>query len=202
MSGKKKNFLDDLSNSGLVVRLYRQLGSIACPHQNQITYAASPPTLAKNARMGHPQSERCTQRSFKLGLLPRHSSKARKKKNFLEDLSNSGRPFDYIATRGFDHVSTTKANSTCSIATHPCEKRKDGAPSVEIVHAKIAKSGEPAQQKPPEWWEIACESDELKKCREDPRFPYLVTGAGPPLETEAAPPLRFFCKGGNSSQRE
>jgi hypothetical protein len=26
-----------------------------------------------------------------------------------------------------------------------------------------------------EWWEIACDGEKLKKCRQDPRFPYLVT---------------------------
>ena len=52
------------------------------------------------------------------------------------------------APSGFDHVSTTKSNSTRSIATHPCKKRKDGAPSVGMVHAKIVKGGPPAQQ---EW---------------------------------------------------
>jgi hypothetical protein len=53
---------------------------------------------------------------------------------------------------GFDHVSTTKSNSTRGIATHPfdklragsCKKRKDGAPSVGMVHAKIVKGGPPA----------------------------------------------------------
>ena len=29
-------------------------GITTCPQQNQIAHAASPPTLAKNARMGHP----------------------------------------------------------------------------------------------------------------------------------------------------
>jgi len=37
----------------------------------------------------------------------------------------------------FDHVSVTKSNSTRSIATHPCKGRKDGAPPVGMVHAKI-----------------------------------------------------------------
>src|SRR5260370_972091 len=69
----------------------RQVGSIPCPQQNQIAHAASPPTLARNARMGHPQWEWCTQRSLKVG--------------------------------------------------HPPKKRKDGAPSVGIVHAKIVKAG-------------------------------------------------------------
>ena len=40
---------------------------------------------------------------------------------------------------GFD-VSTTKSNSTRGIAAHPCKKRKDGAPSVGMVRAKIASS--------------------------------------------------------------
>ncbi len=43
------------------------MGLITCPRQNQIAHAASRPTLAENARMGHPQWERCTQRSFKGG---------------------------------------------------------------------------------------------------------------------------------------
>ena len=84
---------------------------------------------------------------------------------------------------GFDHVSTTKSNSTRSIDAHPfdklstgsCKKRKGGALSVGMVHARVVKGGTPVQKTPPEWWEIACEGDELKKCREDPRFPYLVT---------------------------
>jgi hypothetical protein len=46
---------------------------------------------------------------------------------------------------GFDHVSTTKSNSTRSVAAHPfgrlragpCKKRKDGAPSMGMVHAKL-----------------------------------------------------------------
>jgi hypothetical protein len=44
-----------------------QVGSITCAQQNHIAQAAWPPTLAKNARMGHPQRERCTQRSIKAG---------------------------------------------------------------------------------------------------------------------------------------
>jgi len=48
------------------------------------------------------------------------------------------------APSGFDHVSTTKSNSTRSIATHPRKKRKDGAPSVGMVHAKIVRGGPPA----------------------------------------------------------
>ncbi len=53
------------------------------------------------------------------------------------------------APSGFDYVPTTKSNSTRSIAAHSfdklragsCEKRKDGAPSVGMVHAKIVKAG-------------------------------------------------------------
>jgi hypothetical protein len=53
---------------------------------------------------------------------------------------------------GFDHVSEPKSNSTRSIAAHPfgklragsCRKRKDGAPSMGTVHAKIVKGGPPA----------------------------------------------------------
>src|SRR5580692_9990031 len=44
-----------------------QVGSITCAQQNHIAQAAWPPTLAKNARMGHPRRERCTQRSIKGG---------------------------------------------------------------------------------------------------------------------------------------
>jgi len=36
----------------------------------QIAHAASLPTLAKNARMEHPQWEWCTQRSLKVGYPP------------------------------------------------------------------------------------------------------------------------------------
>jgi hypothetical protein len=35
--------------------------------------------------------------------------------------------------------------STRSIATHPCKKRKDGAPSVGMTPAKIVKGGPPAE---------------------------------------------------------
>ncbi len=45
---------------------------------------------------------------------------------------------------GFDDVPTTKSHSARSIATHPCRKRKDGAPSVRIVHARIIEGGPPA----------------------------------------------------------
>jgi hypothetical protein len=48
------------------------------------------------------------------------------------------------APSGFGHAPATKSNSTRSIAAHPfgklragsCEKRKDGAPSVGMVHLK------------------------------------------------------------------
>jgi len=59
------------------------------------------------------------------------------------------------APSGFDHVSTTKSNSTRSIAAHPCRKRKDGAPSVGMVHAKIVKGGPPARRK---FWNKVCGS--------------------------------------------
>jgi hypothetical protein len=54
-----------------------------------------------------------------------------------------GRESGMPAPSGFHHVPTTKSNSTRSIAAHPCEKRKDGAPSVGMVHAKIVKGGPP-----------------------------------------------------------
>ena len=38
-------------------RCRREVVLIAFPQQKQIAHAASPPTLAKNARMGHPQWE-------------------------------------------------------------------------------------------------------------------------------------------------
>jgi hypothetical protein len=31
------------------------------------------------------------------------------------------------------------------------------------------------EKKPSQWWEVTCEGDDLKKAREDPRFPYIVT---------------------------
>jgi hypothetical protein len=37
---------------------------------NHVARAASPPTLAKNARMGHPQSERCIQKPLQVGHPP------------------------------------------------------------------------------------------------------------------------------------
>jgi hypothetical protein len=56
------------------------------------------------------------------------------------------------APSGFDHVPTTKLNGIRSIAAHPFDelragsykKRKDGAPSVGMVHAKIVTGGPPA----------------------------------------------------------
>jgi hypothetical protein len=62
---------------------------------------------------------------------------------------------------GLDRASTTKSNSTRGIAAHPfgklragsCKKRKDGAPSVGTVHAKIVKVGHsPGLPKPHERW--------------------------------------------------
>src|SRR5204862_7059834 len=61
------------------------------------------------------------------------------------------------APSGFDHVSTTKSNSTRSIAAHPCKKRKDWAPSVEMVHAKIVKGGPPACNFP--WMRASLDSE-------------------------------------------
>jgi len=46
------------------------------------------------------------------------------------------------AASGFDHVSTTKLNSTRSTAAHPCKERKNGAPSVGMVHPKIVANGD------------------------------------------------------------
>ena len=51
------------------------------------------------------------------------------------------------ALSGFDDVSTAKSNRTGSIATHTCKERKDGAPSVGMVDAKIVKGGPPAHQR-------------------------------------------------------
>src|SRR5229473_2525025 len=69
----------------------RSVGLITCPRQNQIAHSASRPTpstssgqaLAENARMGHPANLRDTSR---METWPTR----RKKKNFLDDLSNSG----------------------------------------------------------------------------------------------------------------
>jgi hypothetical protein len=63
------------------------------------------------------------------------------------------------APSGFDHVSTAKSNSTRSNAPHPfdklragsCKKRKDGAPSVGMVHAKIARGGRPPVYREDQW---------------------------------------------------
>jgi hypothetical protein len=52
------------------------------------------------------------------------------------------------APSGFDHVSTTRSNSTRSIAAHPCKKRKDGAPSAGMVHAKFVKGGPAPRVRP------------------------------------------------------
>jgi hypothetical protein len=57
-----------------------------------------------------------------------------------------GRESEMPAASRSDHVSTTKSNSTRSIAAHPCKKRKDGAPSVGMVHAKIVKGGPPGPE--------------------------------------------------------
>jgi hypothetical protein len=59
-----------------------QVGSITCAQQNHIAQAAWPPTLAKNARMGHPQRERCTQRSIKGGP-PAHCPVLREARRIL-----------------------------------------------------------------------------------------------------------------------
>jgi hypothetical protein len=36
-----------------------------------------------------------------------------------------------------------KSNGSGSIASHPCKKRKDGAPSVGMMHIEIVKGGPP-----------------------------------------------------------
>jgi hypothetical protein len=41
-------------------------------------------------------------------------------------------------------VHAIKSYGTSRIIAHPCKKRKDGAPSVEMVHTEIAKGGPPA----------------------------------------------------------
>ena len=52
-----------------------------------------------------------------------------------------------VATAGWGliAVSTTKSDGACGIAAHPCTKRKDGAASMEVVQAKIAKGGPPVR---------------------------------------------------------
>jgi hypothetical protein len=42
------------------------------------------------------------------------------------------------ARGGFDHISKAKSNGTRSISAFPCKKSKNGAPSVGMVHARIA----------------------------------------------------------------
>jgi hypothetical protein len=60
------------TNNGLGIFGFRgKLVLITCPQQNQIAHAPSPPTLAENARMGHPQWEWCTERSLKVDHPPR-----------------------------------------------------------------------------------------------------------------------------------
>jgi hypothetical protein len=49
-------------------RRRRQVGLVTRLQPNQIAHAASPPTLAKNARMGHPHCERYTQELLRAGL--------------------------------------------------------------------------------------------------------------------------------------
>jgi hypothetical protein len=49
-----------------------------------------------------------------------------------------------VEPSGFDDCTQQNLNSIRSIATHPCKKRKDGAPTVGMVHAKIVKDGPPA----------------------------------------------------------
>jgi len=56
-----------------------------------------------------------------------------------------GRESEMPAPSRFDHVSTRRSNSTRSTAAHPCKERKDGAPSVGLVHAKGVKDGPPAE---------------------------------------------------------
>jgi hypothetical protein len=56
-----------------------------------------------------------------------------------------GRESEMPPPNGFDHWVPNKIDSTRSNTTHPCKKRKDGAPSVEMVHAKIVKGRLPAR---------------------------------------------------------
>ena len=75
---------------------------------------------------------------------------------YLASITNTrGAPlFAYFAKGGnrrcphkwvFRTERCNQSNSARSIAAHPCKKRKDGAPSVEMVHTEIAKGGPPAQ---------------------------------------------------------
>jgi len=54
-----------------------RVGLITCPQQNQVAHAATLPTLAENARMGHPPWKRRTQRSLKVGHPPNQAHLAR-----------------------------------------------------------------------------------------------------------------------------
>ena len=61
---------------------------------------------------------------------------------FCEERALSGAEGAGVGNAGakwVDHVSTTKSNSTRSVAAHSCKKRKDRAPSVGMVRAKIVK---------------------------------------------------------------
>ena len=145
-----------------------QVGSITCAQQNHIAQAAWPPTLAKDARMGHPRRERCTQRSIKGGPTaitnpmvqaasdpPLQRTQERGTHGFGAGRKEPGKP----GHRSKDplrpghppkdplragHPPQQESNSACCIAAHPCKRRKDGAPSVGTVHAKIVEGGPPA----------------------------------------------------------
>ena len=57
--------------------------------------------------------------------------------------SLQGREVGNACASGFDHFIRTKSRSTCSIAAHPCKKRKDGAPSAGMVQTNIVKGCHP-----------------------------------------------------------
>jgi hypothetical protein len=67
-----------------------QVGLITCPQQNQIAHAASPPTLAKNARMGTLCGDGAGKHHIKAGP-PTNAHSQKRKKQFGVELSRGGR---------------------------------------------------------------------------------------------------------------
>src|SRR6266576_768314 len=105
-----------------------------------------------------------------------------------------------------DHVSTTKSNSTRSIAAHPCKNARM-RPSVGMVHAKIVKGGPRAPQHIPQWgWSVGgvwlgilaetsssngrSESTEIPRVLpENPSIYAKFTQMTSPFELRTGPPL-------------
>jgi hypothetical protein len=118
---------------------------------DKIVQAASPPTLAKNARMGHPQWKRCRHPSLSVGTRPlgmtdkivQAASPPTLAKNARMGHPQWKRRQAPITERGHPPARHGRQDSAGCIAAHPCKERKDGAPSVEAVQAHITERGHP-----------------------------------------------------------